>query len=150
MMKRAIPLILLGLHLGAGAADLNSGQRLFSVRCSSCHAVGPSASHGFGPQLNGVFGRRAGSGAGYSYSAAMKRSPLVWNDQTLAAFLDDPSGVVPGTKMRFWGMSNQKQVADLLAYLRSQQPQAAPRAAPQAAPQTQAQPQRMLPAAPPR
>ena len=123
-MKTLCLIALLGLHLGAGAgaADLANGQRLFNVRCASCHAVGPSASNGFGPQLNGLFGRRAGSGTGYSYSPAMKRSSIVWNDKTLAAFLDDPDDLVPGTKMRFWGMSNQKQVGDLLAWLRSQQP----------------------------
>jgi len=110
----------------AGAADLANGQRLFTARCASCHSVGPSASNGFGPHLNGLFGRRAGSGPGYAYSPAMKRSPIVWSDKTLAAFIDAPSDVVPGTKMRFWGMSNPEQVGDLLAYLRSQQPAAAP------------------------
>jgi len=119
-------LTLLGLHAAVHAADLANGQRLFNARCSSCHAVGPSASNGFGPQLNGVFGRRAGASPGYAYSPAMKRSAIVWSDKTLAAFLDDPGDVVPGTKMRFWGMSNQKQVGDLLAWLRSQQPAPAP------------------------
>ena len=121
MMKKLCLTILLGLHLGAGAADLNNGQRLFGTRCASCHNVGPSAHSGFGPQLNGLFGRRAGSLPGYAYSSAMKRSNIVWSDKTLAAFLDDPDDLVPGTKMRFWGISNEKQVADLLAYLRSQQ-----------------------------
>lgn len=120
-MKKRCLTLLLGLHLGAGAADLNNGQRLFGTRCSSCHSVGPSARSGFGPELNALFGRRAGSLPGYAYSAAMKRADIVWSDKTLAAFLDDPDDFVPGTKMRFWGMSNAKQVADLLAYLRSQQ-----------------------------
>lgn len=127
MKKPSLALHLyLGLHLclsaGAHAADLDNGQRLFGARCSSCHAVGPSASNGFGPQLNGLFGRRAGSVPGYAFSPAMKRANIVWSDKTLSAFLDDPGDLVPGTKMRFWGMSNQKQVGDLLAYLRSQQP----------------------------
>ena len=120
-MKTLYLTILLALPLGAGAADLNNGKRLFGTRCASCHSVGPSARSGFGPQLNALFGRRAGSLPGYGYSAAMKRSNIVWSDTTLAAFLDDPGDLVPGTKMRFWGMSNDKQVADLLGYLRSQQ-----------------------------
>lgn len=131
-MKTTCLALLLAVHLGAGAADLNNGQRLFNVRCASCHAVGPAAGNGFGPQLNGLFGRRAGSSPGYSYSPAMKRSGIVWNDKTLTAFIGDPDDVVPGTKMRFWGIGNQKQVGDLLAWLRSQQ--AAPAPAPARAP----------------
>ena len=110
--------LLLCAPLSAIAADLARGARLFASRCASCHSVGPSARGGFGPQLNGVFGRRAGSAPDFRYSPAMARSSVVWNDKTLAAFLDEPDDVVPGTKMRFWGMSNESQVADLLAYLR--------------------------------
>jgi cytochrome c len=52
----------------------------------------------------------------------MVKSGIVWSERTLAAFLDAPSDLVPGTKMRFWGMSDAKQVGDLLAYLRSLPP----------------------------
>lgn len=114
------------LPLAAGAADLANGQRLFASRCASCHAVGPSARAGFGPQLNGIHGRRAGSTPDFRYSPAMLKSGIVWNDRTLAAFLDSPGGLVPGTKMRFWGMSDPKQVGDLLGYLRSIAPAAPP------------------------
>ncbi len=106
----------------AGGADLANGQRLFATRCASCHAVGPSARAGFGPQLNAVYGRRAGGTADFHYSEAMIKSGIVWNDKTLTAFLDSPGALVPGTKMRFWGMSDLKQVGDLLAYLRSLPP----------------------------
>jgi cytochrome c len=121
-MNRLAPLGLLLLAcspLPAQAADLANGQRLFVLRCASCHAVGPSARAGFGPQLNAVIGRRAGSTPDFHYSAAMVKSNIVWNEKMLAAFLDSPGDLVPGTKMRFWGMSDRKQVADLLAYLRS-------------------------------
>jgi cytochrome c len=113
-------LLLLAAAPGAaGAADLANGQRLFASRCASCHSVGPSARAGFGPQLNAVFGRRAGTTPDFRYSPAMAKSNIVWNDRTLAAFIDAPDDLIPGTKMRFWGMSNPKQVGDLLAYLRS-------------------------------
>ena len=111
--------LLLCAPLCALAADLARGARLFGSRCASCHSVGPSARAGFGPHLNGIFGKRAGSAPDFRYSPAMAKSGIVWNDKTLAAFLDDPDDVVPGTKMRFWGMSNAGQVADLLVYLRS-------------------------------
>jgi cytochrome c len=51
----------------------------------------------------------------------MKDSGIVWSEKTLSAFLEAPSKVVPGTKMRFWGMSNERQIDDLLTYLRSYQ-----------------------------
>jgi cytochrome c len=112
-------LLLAGAPVAAGAADLVNGQRLFASRCASCHSVGPSARAGFGPQLNALHGRRAGSTPDFRYSPEMIKSGIVWNDKTLRAFLDSPSDLVPGTKMRFWGMSDAKQVGDLLAYLRS-------------------------------
>jgi len=125
-MNRVALFLLAAAPLVASAADLANGQRLFASRCASCHSVGPSARAGFGPQLNAVFGRRAGSTADFRYSPAMVKSGIVWNDKTLTAFIDSPSDLVPGTKMRFWGMSDTKQVGDLLAYLRTL-PQAAPR-----------------------
>lgn len=102
------------------AGDPAAGRKLFTS-CANCHAVGPSARHGFGPQLNALAGRKAGNLAGYTYSPAMKASGLVWNEATLAAFLRDPNAVVPGTKMRYWGIGiNEAKVADLLAYLAAQ------------------------------
>jgi len=118
-MRTLILFLLAAAPLANAAADLANGQRLFALRCASCHAIGPSARAGFGPQLNALNGRRAGSTPDFRYSPAMAKSGIVWNDKTLAAFLDSPGGLVPGTKMRFWGMSDAKQVGDLLAYLRS-------------------------------
>src|ERR1700712_1714429 len=116
---------LMGAALGlascaAGAAgDIASGKAAFAA-CASCHQVGPSARNGFGPQLNGVVGRRAGSAADYRYSVAMKNSNIVWSEQSLAAFIKDPGGVVPGTRMRFSSLGfGDKKLADLLAYLQA-------------------------------
>ncbi|QJE02970.1 cytochrome c family protein [Massilia forsythiae] len=93
------------------------GAKAFQ-KCASCHQVGPNARGGFGPQLNGLFGRRAGSSADFIYSDAMKRSGIVWDERSLAAFLRDPSKVVPGTRMRFWGIGDERELAALLAHLR--------------------------------
>ena len=100
--------------------DAATGQRLFT-QCASCHAVGPNAHGNFGPELNNLFGRRAGSTPDFAYSSAMKASGIVWNERTLAAFLHDPGKLVPGTKMRFWGISDERQITALLAYLRTYQ-----------------------------
>jgi cytochrome c len=117
-------LALLALVLAAqsplthAAPNLEAGKAAFK-KCASCHAVGPSAHSGFGPQLNGIVGRRAGGATDYKYSPAMTNSGIVWTDKTLSAFLRDPGDVVPGTKMRFWGISDQQQIDNLLAYLRT-------------------------------
>lgn len=116
---RFIPVLTLLLAAQASAAgDPKKGEQLFA-RCASCHAVGKYASAGFGPQLNGIVGRRAAATRDYKYSEAMKKSGLVWDEKTLAAFLRAPHDVVPGTNMRFWGIKDEQQVADLLSYLRT-------------------------------
>ena len=99
--------------------DAAAGQRAF-VRCAECHQVGPSARSGFGPQLNAVVNRTAGSTPDYQYSVAMKQSGIVWSTQNLADFIRSPSSLVPGTKMIFWGLGDEQEIADLLAYLQTQ------------------------------
>ncbi|WP_353192213.1 cytochrome c family protein [Pandoraea pnomenusa] len=99
------------------AGDVEAGKALFASRCASCHSVGPMAASGFGPQLNAIANRRAGSLSDFDYSNAMKQSGIVWDDKTLAAFIANPGKTVPGTKMRFWGIGNERKVADLIAYL---------------------------------
>ncbi len=94
-----------------------AGRKVFAA-CASCHQAGPSARHAFGPQLNALAGRKAGTLPGYAYSPALKASGLVWNAATLAAYLRDPNALVPGTKMRFWGAGlGERDAADLLAWL---------------------------------
>lgn len=124
MSRRAWVALVLAcqLPLACAAGDAVAGKALFlSLACASCHAVGPGAGAGFGPQLNGIFGRVAGSTIDYKarYSDAMKKSGIVWSEQSLTKFINSPGDVVPGTKMRFWGIGDDKKVANLLAYLRS-------------------------------
>lgn len=101
----------------AGNAD--TGKILFASRCASCHQIGGSAHGGFAPHLTGVIGRAAGSTNDFKYSPAMKNAGIVWTEKNLRAFLQAPDSVVPGTKMRFYGMSDDQKIADILAYLRS-------------------------------
>jgi cytochrome c len=98
------------------AADPVAGKAAFA-KCASCHQLGPSARGGFGPQLNGLIGRPAGATKDYKYSLAMKNAGFVWSEDKLRAFLKAPSDVVPGNNMRFWGISNDQEIANLLAYL---------------------------------
>lgn len=103
----------------AGAPQVEAGRKLFA-RCAGCHEVGPRARNGFGPHLNDVLGRRAGSVPGYAYSPALRSAGIVWDARRLAAFIDDPDAVVPGNKMRFFSFMSERQIADLVAYLGTQ------------------------------
>ncbi|CAH0258871.1 Cytochrome c-550 [Massilia sp. Bi118] len=116
-----LPLLLLLPALQACApsgTDAATGERAFK-QCASCHQVGASARSGFGPQLNGLFGRRAGSTPDFAYSEAMKTSGIVWDERSLTAFLHDPARLVPGTRMRFWGIADENEIKALQAYLRT-------------------------------
>jgi len=105
------------------AGDAEAGGKLFSKTCGGCHQVGESARGGFGPQLNGIIGRTAGSTTDYQYSDAMKNSGVVWTREKLAAYIENPKGVVSGTRMIFWGISDPEKIENLLAYLQTFQPQ---------------------------
>lgn len=101
------------------AGDPEAGAKIFPRLCGGCHQVGESARPGFGPQLNGIIGRPAGTSANYVYSEAMKNSGVTWDRETLIAYLKDPKGVVPGTRMIFWGLSDEEKLDNLLAYLQT-------------------------------
>jgi cytochrome c2 len=101
---------------GGGAGDAAAGKAVFN-RCKICHAIEAGQPNPVGPNLRGVFGRKAGTADDYAYSPAMKKSGVVWNDDTLTKYLKNPSGFIPGNKMAFPGFKNDKDIADLLAYL---------------------------------
>lgn len=105
------------------AGDAEAGARLFSKTCGGCHSVGENARGGFGPQLNGIIGRPAGTTADYQYSDAMKNSGVVWTRDKLAAYIEAPKKVVSGTRMIFWGISDPQKIDNLLAYLETFQGQ---------------------------
>ena len=106
-------------HAGAApyVGNAKAGQAAFR-KCASCHQVGRYAQAGYGPQLNGIIGRKAASTPDFKYSEAMKKSGIVWTEQKLAAYMRAPHDVVPGTSMRFWGIGDDQQIADLLVYMR--------------------------------
>ena len=77
----------------------SEGRAVFS-QCSACHALTPGH-NGRGPTLYHLFGRRSGTVPGYDYSDAMKRSAIVWRDDTLERFIIDPQEVIPGSTMTY-------------------------------------------------
>ncbi len=96
------------------APDAARGEPIYT-RCLACHAL---AYDRVGPRHCGLFGRRAGSVPGFSYSSAMKKSGIVWNDKTLDRFLTKPLKMIPGSAMTYDGVADATERADLIAYLK--------------------------------
>ena len=100
------------------AGDSARGARAFGA-CAACHSLEPGR-HQTGPSLAGVWGRKAGALESFPrYSAALKRSGIVWNERTLDAWLANPEKSVPGNYMLFRGISDERTRADLVAFLRA-------------------------------
>jgi len=98
------------------AQDAEAGESVFK-QCMACHKIGEGAENGVGPELNGLDGRKSGSAPGYNYSDANKNSGITWNEAEFKKYIKDPRGVVPGTKMFFPGVKDDKKVNDLWAYV---------------------------------
>ncbi|MEK9970317.1 MAG: cytochrome c family protein [Ferrovibrio sp.] len=99
------------------AQDAEAGAKAFN-KCRTCHQVGETAKNGVGPVLNGLFGRKAGSIEGYNYSDANKKSGVQWTEAVFANYIRDPKAAMPGNKMAFAGIKNDKEIADLTAFLK--------------------------------
>ena len=119
-MRAILPSLLLVLPFlaqPAAAQDAAAGERSFN-KCRACHQVGESARNMVGPELNGLIGRHSGAVEGYSYSAANKNSGLTWDETTFTDYIKDPRAKIPGTKMIFAGIKNEKEIKDLIAFLK--------------------------------
>lgn len=119
-MRLLVPaalLLALSASQSANAQDVSAGERSFN-KCRACHQVGETAKNGVGPELNGLFGRHTGAVEGYSYSAANKGANITWDEAVFAEYIKDPRAKIPGTKMVFVGIKNEKEVADLTAFLK--------------------------------
>ncbi len=109
--------ILATLPIAYQKADLENGQAKVAL-CKSCHSLIQGGATMTGPNLWGVFGRKAGSVADYDYSAGLKASGVVWNAQTLDKWLTNPSAMVAGTKMIYLGIADATDRRDVIAYLK--------------------------------
>lgn len=97
------------------AADANHGKELFQA-CIACHSEKPDA---IGPSLKGVVGRKAAALDDFRYSAPMRRANLTWDEANLRAYIADPQAKVQGNRMPFGGVSEAKDVDDIVAYLKT-------------------------------
>jgi cytochrome c len=97
----------------SAAANLDHGKQVFAA-CAACHTEKPDA---LGPSLKGVVGRKSASLDDFRYSGPLRRANLTWDEGTLKQFLADPQAKVPGTRMPFGGLSDPKDVDDVVGYL---------------------------------
>jgi cytochrome c len=133
MKTTPIALALMALSLGPMAtaqADepkvfdqikIDAGEALFSAECRRCHSTNADRKS-YGPLLEGVIGRQAGSVEGYPYSDALKTASFVWTKPALRAWIEDNQGFVPGTKMRHVGITDPVVQEFILSYLQSIMP----------------------------
>jgi cytochrome c len=98
--------------------DLAHGKQVFN-QCRACHTAEQGGGDMVGPNLWGLFGRKAGTEVGFNYSDGLKASGMTWDAPTLDKWITSPRAVVPDTRMSFLGLSNPKDRIDVIAYLRT-------------------------------
>lgn len=108
-----------GDSLAASEADLRRGRIMF-LQCRACHSTEEGGEHRVGPNLHGLFGARAGTKEGFTYSEAMTDSGIVWSEAALEEFLARPTDYVPGTIMVFAGIEQPADRRALIAFVKSQ------------------------------
>jgi cytochrome c len=101
----------------ATAQDAAAGEARFKSLCFPCHDIGSGAKIKLGPPLNGLAGRAAGTMPGYPYSDANKNSGITWSTESFAEYIKNPMQRMPGTKMAFGGVRDEKDIANLWAFL---------------------------------
>lgn len=107
-------------HAAFAQGNADRGKAIFVRQCAACHFVEKDRGDPLGANLEGFFGRPAGSEKTYQtqYSSALKNSGLTWDAATLDKWLAYPAGLIPGTRMAgFPGLSSETQRADVIAYL---------------------------------
>jgi len=111
-----LPCVLALAACSSSGGDAARGRELYAKECAACHSLSSPTTNA--PLHCGLFGRKAGSAPGFPYSEAMRSSGWVWDEKTLDEFLTAPYVSLPGTIMGFPGFGEQKDRADVIAYLK--------------------------------
>ena len=106
------------LYANFAIADADAGKKVFN-KCKSCHIIKVEQNR-LGPHLVKIFGRKSGSIEDYNYSDSIKEANLIWNEETLKGYLSNPRKYLPGNKMAFTGIKDEKQLGDLIDFLKQE------------------------------
>jgi len=118
MRTWVIAAVVLAASTGTALAqDLAAGEQSFR-KCAPCHDIGEGAKIKLGPPLNGLDGRKAGTFEGFNYSEVNKNSGITWSEEAFTTYIRNPMQAMPGTRMAFVGIRNDKEIADLWGYLK--------------------------------
>ena len=118
VLAATLAILVMAASASAMAGDVKKGKRVFK-KCKVCHSIKEGAKHKQGPNLYGVFGRTSGTAEGFKkYSDAMKEAGIVWDEETIIAYITDPKGYIPKNKMAFNGVRKEKDRENLIAYLK--------------------------------
>ncbi|KAJ8656092.1 cytochrome c [Lichtheimia ornata] len=104
--------------MGIPEGDAAKGAKLFKTRCAQCHTLEKGGPNKVGPNLHGIMGRQSGQVEGFSYTEANKKKGVIWEEQTLFDYLENPKKYIPGTKMAFAGFKKPQDRADVIAHLK--------------------------------
>jgi len=97
----------------------SKGAKIFKTKCSQCHTIEEGGINKQGPNLHGIYNKLCASNNSFSYSLAMKKRGIVWNENTLFEYLINPKKYVLGTKMAFVGLKKETERKDLIQYLKT-------------------------------
>ena len=95
---------------------LKRGEQLFR-KCIHCHTIEKDGKHRIGPNLFGIFGRKAGAIDDFEFSDAWIKADFIWTAETMDEYLKDPHTMIPGNRMPFDGLSRPEDRAALIAYM---------------------------------
>jgi cytochrome c2 len=120
LMLGAIAALQLAASPALAAGDAAAGKQTFTTTCAACHSAQPGVNT-IGPSLAGIYGSKSGTVPGYSFSPAIKKTDITWDEQTLDKFLTNPQSDVHGTKMPI-SVPNAQDRQNIIAYLKALKP----------------------------
>ena len=107
-----------GLNLPEPGTPEHEGRLAFG-QCAVCHTYREGQPHRVGPNLYGIYGAEAGKAEGFTYTTAMRESGIVWNEEALDAFMENPQTYVRGNRMAYLGEADAEVRANIIAYMKS-------------------------------